>query len=716
MKFISADVEVLNYGLIQDNDPSVAGYKIFGDDNDYHTLLNGSGISARFEINDTTNLVEELKNSLNTITNINNSDISRYIVNLENFVAQTTSKSDFTTTKFKVPDNRYNGLRQPKLRADYVTYHIDSSNSEPSRTNIQATNDCNNKSRVIVYNEIVLKDISVTSEGVIDHTTSSSSSSNVMQKNADFNLSFGADNSIFYGGDRNTGAYVDHYYIVFDLDVILNQDVLAVYDSTKNHDLNDSLKKSGSKIPAGSWIKVEGNSTEFKAKASSNEANSDIVEQVQNKVMIIAVAGNIPKNSDFTKTLEQFVLSNETAISITNTLKDTETKYINKDTKNNKVTFNDNCDEEYTEDKSNNKDYYDTTKMYEDAYYMVKVTATTQNIGRIYDFKVTDCSDIDFKSVFRKSSTLTSVNDLTGIQYFSGIKELNIYSNEVNTLVDRKGINIGNSQSMLILPLGPYKNTNTSYVSAPKLGYRISFDLKTSGLFDPESSSKNTRVIEITPTYYYLPKTGGNIIENIQLYYKNSSGKYVNLSSNPYTISFKPNDGYRFNKNLTYTNETKYMSDKLQNISIGDNQKFELNSSMMTINSTNNFIQAWYGEFKLPNSTLVVQNNNISNPLNNGYIGVKFDIKCVDKNSSGNVIRTVSYNQNNKNATSKENTTQWDYEGYLGFNDPGSELKNTITMQLENGTLNINNNELYNKIKGTVVLFDIDNRAANDFE
>ena len=364
----------------------------------------------------------------------------------------------------------------------------------------------------------------------------------------------------------------------------------------------------------------------------------------------------------------------------------------------------------------NNKDYYDTTKMYEDAYYMVKVTATTQNIGRIYDFKVTDCSDIDFKSVFRKSSTLTSVNDLTGIQYFSGIKELNIYSNEVNTLVDRKGINIGNSQSMLILPLGPYKNTNTSYVSAPKLGYRISFDLKTSGLFDPESSSKNTRVIEITPTYYYLPKTGGNIIENIQLYYKNSSGKYVNLSSNPYTISFKPNDGYRFNKNLTYTNETKYMSDKLQNISIGDNQKFELNSSMMTINSTNNFIQAWYGEFKLPNSTLVVQNNNISNPLNNGYIGVKFDIKCVDKNSSGNVIRTVSYNQNNKNATSKENTTQWDYEGYLGFNDPGSELKNTITMQLENGTLNINNNELYNKIKGTVVLFDIDNRAANDFE
>lgn len=709
-KFISMDIDVLDHGIISNND-GVTGGTIFGGNDDYHTLLNGTKTSENFALNNI--LLDELTNNLDDITHPDRTDYNSYISKLNNFTSKKTSKEDFTVTKFKVPDNRYNGLRQPKLTASYVSYHVDSNrNITKGGSNTQ---DCNNISRVIVYNEIVLKDISVTSSGVIDQTTSGTATNNVMQKNADFSLSFGAKESIFYGNKiiPDTGIYVDHYYIVFDIDVILNQDVSAVYDSTNGYNENNNIKTSGSIVPAKSWIKVPSGSSEFKAKASSGNIDQDIVSQIQNKVMVIAVAGNIPKNNDFKKTLEMFVLSNETAICITNTKKDTETKYINKNLKTNKIDFSKVCDISYTEDNSNHKDYYPSTKMYEDAWYMVKAFGTTENIGRIYDFKITDCSDIDYKSVFRRSSTVNSVNDLTGITYFSGIKRLDIYSNSVNTLVDRDGLNISNSTSKLILPLGPYKNTNTSYVAAPKLGYRVSFDLKTSGLYNPDSSSGNTRVIEITPSYYYLKKNG-EIKENIQLYYKNAQEKYVNLASEPYTMYFKPNDGYRFNSNLNYTNETKYMSDKLQPISISNNKSFELNKNMMSINSTNNFIQAWYGEFKLPNSTIVVQNNNISDTLTDGYIGVKFDIKCVDKDKDGIVKRAISYNQNNRNASPNINTTQWDYEGYLGFNSPGNDA-NGLKLQLESGTLNIDQST-YEKIKGTVVLFDIDNRAANDFD
>ena len=714
-EFVSMDIDVLDHGIISNNE-GVTGGTIFGGNYDYHTLLNGNKTSEDFILNN--NLYDELKGAIDDITHPDRSDYNGYIAKLNNFTSKKTTKDDFTVTKFKVPDNRYNGLRQPKLTASYVSYHVDSNRNITKGGS--STQDCKNIFRVIVYNEIVLKDISVTSSGVVDQTTEGTTTNNVMQKNADFSLSFGAKESIFYGNKiiPDTGIYVDHYYIVFDIDVILNQDVLAVYNSNNGYNEDNVIKKSGNVVPAKSWIKVSNNSSEFRAKASSGAVDQDIVSQVQNKVMVIAVAGNIPKNNDFKKTLEEFVLSNETAICITNTKKDSETRYINKSEKTNKINFTKQCDVQYTEDNSNHKDYYIATKMYEDAWYMVKATATTENIGRIYDFKITDCSDIDYKSVFRRSSTINSVNDLTGITYFSGIKRLDIYSNDSNTLVNRDGIDISNSASKLILPLGPYKNTNISYVAAPKLGYRISFDLKTSGLYNPDSSSGNTRVIEITPSYYYLSKKG-DIKDNIQLYYKNSQGKYVNLENEAYTMYFKPNDGYRFNSNLKYTNETKYMSDKLQAISVSNNKSFELNKNMMSINSSNNFIQAWYGEFKLPNSTIVAENNNISKPLSDGYIGVKFNIKCVDKNKDGNVIRTISYNQNNRNDKDssgriRQNTTQWDYEGYLGFNSPGNEA-NGLKLQLENGTLNINN-DIYNKIKGTVVLFDIDNRAANDFD
>ena len=53
----------------------------------------------------------------------------------------------------------------------------------------------------------------------------------------------------------------------------------------------------------------------------------------------------------------------------------------------------------------------------------------------------------------------------------------------------------------------------------------------------------------------------------------------------------------------------------------------------------------------------------------------------------------------------------------MGFSTPGADMPaNSLGLQLESGTWKIANNDMYNKIKGTVVLYDTDNRAANDFE
>lgn len=46
--------------------------------------------------------------------------------------------------------------------------------------------------------------------------------------------------------------------------------------------------------------------------------------------------------------------------------------------------------------------------------------------------------------------------------------------------------------------------------------------------------------------------------------------------------------------------------------------------------------------------------------------------------------------------------------------NPGSEAKQ-LKLRLESGTM-ILNNDMYNKIKGTVILYDADNRAAQDFD
>lgn len=705
-KIDNFNVQQLVGGKIEDNpDASPEGTgTIFGNEN--YTLFN-SDTSGNFIVTD--NSKEASLNYANAFKNSNNNGSLPSQATIDSFVKNENNKSSFNdfdreeNNKF-IPEKKYNGLRSPKLSANYQAINV--MNGGGLTSGSIGYRDVKNKVNIIVYNPLDLDTIKVTSKEIIDHTTSSSSEQNVIQKNADFTVSFGTKGSSQYTQITDTSSYLDYYYLIFDIDVVLKSNY-QVRKRTDTGFTDLQTISSGSKVEAGSLIKINKEDKEFNAIASSNKAGKDIVSQVQNNVILIGVTNNMPsealENLVFSNAVKKYVVKNDTI----------EEKYINTTISTNRINFANYCDTEFENIHYHEKQYTSNHDMYSDSYYFAMARAETTNVGRIYDFKVTDCSDIDYKSVFRKTSTTNKVNELTGVQYFSGVKSFNIYTNEINSLEERNDINISGSSAKKILPLGPYKNTSTSYVNAPKMGYRISFDLKTSGYFD--GTGGYTREILIQPSYYYISKDGTKFDNNINLYYKNSDGKYEKFSGSDYTIYFKPKDGYRSVANSVTAGNISGMSAQLEPLAVGSNSGFKLNSKMMST-ADNKFIQAWYGEFKLPNSTIAVKGSDVSNPYTNGYIGVVFNITSIDKDSNNKVIREISYNQNNNNAAEdkRENTTQWDYEGYLGFTNYGNTV-DSITLQLEKGDWKIDNSR-YQDIKGTVVLYDTDNRASNDFD
>lgn len=679
--------------------------KIFGNSEDKETLLDGNSPQTFTVSND----IDEDLNDIRRVGTLPTSS------ELKKIADKKTNKDD-SSTYYKVPSNRYNGLRIPKLTANYQEYNILNSNTGE----VEST-DVNNTVKVLVYNPIKVGGISVKSEGVVDHSTGEKNNT-VIQKNANFELNIGEVSGEPYVG-HTYNEYLDKYYLIFDISIIKTDktDYANLYQVSGNELRTINVGNNG-EIPRGTIIELKKEQKTFYGKAGQTNT-SDKISQNASQITLIGSSNNMPsdwlksyvlryeKNNLLNSEMVKNYISNET-----NSTYKLGTD-INGSSTNVKLDY---CDGniDYTKYKVHDSLAYDGKDMYGDAYYFAKSTTSITNIGRIYDFKITDCSDIDYKKVFR-ITTGNKVNFLTGVEYFSGIKKFSIFSSDVNTLEDREEVKSVSSSSKTILPLGPYKNTDASYVNAPKMGYRVSFDLKTSGYYNYTTDAKNSkREIKITPSYYYISKDGQTYKSNIDLYYKNSDGKYVKFVGSDYTIYFKPKDGYRTKSNSVITSQNKFMSEQLEPLKIGSSEGFTLDYKMMNT-SNDNFIQSWYGEFKLPNSTIATENGNISKPLTDGYVGVKFNIECIDTDSSSNV-KTISYNTNNKNASPDTNTSQWDYEGYLGFSNPGSAAGD-ISIQLEKGTWTVNDNNSgskakYTDIKGTVALFDLDNRAANDFD
>lgn len=651
----------------------------------HDTVLSGLSGIVELPVKDDTksNITSELNDLLanSTTTEIpsNNS--------LDTLDGEASDASDFVSDGYIVEYTKYNGLRSAKGNVKYNTYNV-----LTSQTSGGFEKESSNEHFVNVYTpiQLAMPEVTTTSEATINHSNTSSSTV-ILADDASFEIKLRCTNNNFayYNNvdDSMRADFVDYYYLIFDFDVIHNGKTYT----------------KGTVVRIRNTAKQRDGYTYFHGQVAPNETLSR--DSSNHKIIVLAAASNMNSQE-----LLQYIADQEVAIQIDKTQDSTTRKYIN-DSGNNEVSFiNDiNAVVSY-----NDPQYTEGHRFYADGYYFAMQTVTVRTVSRIYDFKISDCTDLAYKSVFRNAN---NSNALIGNNYYSGIRRMFVYTNnnkEYTTLLDRNDISINGTSSTKTLPLGPYKHTTASYMSAPKLGYRIAFDLKTTGYYIADGNSTLSRKISIKPSYYYISKDGATLIKDINLYYKDSSGKYKKFVGSNYNIYFTPNDGYRYSSNSTTSNVSS-MSKKQEALNIGSSTgEFFLTDKMMSSDDTN-YIQSWYGEFKLPNTTIAVKDgDNIDNALKDGYIGVKFKITCIDSNLN----ETVSYDINNKSVGSQVNTTQWDYEGFMGFSNPGQPVtENTsLRLQLEKGIWAIKSQDLYDFVKGTVVLYDIDDRAADDIQ
>ncbi len=525
----------------------------------------------------------------------------------------------------------------------------------------------------------------------VDHTVvnKNNNKQKQIQKNSRFTIQIDATNNNSTYSGVQTSKYLGKYYVKFNFDV---QDI-KISDAMGTNRTYSSNSASSETWIGPIYNRYNGNSigtvtVSAYALADPNEA-SGVVNQEQNEYEVRAVAINSPSTLDYDVLRGRISETTKFITTIQNTFSGTG---------------------------SNNQyhqKYYDQKNIYGQSNYVANDVVETENISRVYDFKVTDVKDVDWKSIFR-TSTSTTTNVHSGKAYYSGVKKWNIYTTAYNNMITRDVSEIGATKQQ-ILPVGPYKHTTSAYTKAPKLGYKFSFDLKTTG------ANANKKIV-IQPSFYYIKKDATGYTEDIKLYYKNSSNKYVDISN--YKLYFVPDDGYRLtfegtDQSYRFSSSSISKTTKL----LGSTKEITLTQEMME-QADNNFVQIWYGEYKLPNSTIVIGKGtdgkyNINRDrLTGGYIGIKFDIKVYEYKSSTmtetNISKVLSYSQNDKNASSNTNTSQWDYEGFLGFSNPGSSANN-IKVSLEKGVWTLNDT-MYNKIKGTVLLYDTDATASSDYD
>lgn len=672
---------------INKNGKEISGHFI-GSSHD--TVL--SGVNDIITLPVTGNAKTEITNELNTL--LANSNTIEIPGNnpIDYITAEDSGQTDFVSDGFIVDYKKYNGLRSAKGNVTYTAYDV-----MTTQTSGGFEHESTNEHFVNVYTPIqmAMPEVTTTSASTINHSNTSSSTV-ILADDATFEIKVRCTNSDFayYNNvtDYMIADFVDYYYFVFDFDI----------------ERNGRIYSAGTAVRIRNTARQNDGYTYFRAKVAPNQTLSR--DASNHKIIVLAQASNM--NSD---ALLNDIVDQEVAIQIDQTKDSSTRKYIN-DSGNNRVSFENDVE---AATSYNDPGYTEGYRFYADGYYFAMHSLTVRTISRIYDFRISDCTDLSYKNVFRDAN---NNNILTGENYYSGIRRMIVYTlnnKEYTTLVDRSrassganSIGINGTSSTTTLPLGPYKHTTASYIQAPKLGYRFAFDVKTTGYYMADGS--DSRKISIKPSYYYLSKDGATLIRDIDLYYKDASDRYKKFEGSNYTIYFTPNDGYRYQSNSTTSNVAS-LSTKQEALNISSSTgEFFLKDNMMSSDDTN-YIQSWYGEFKLPNTTIAVRaGDSLENKLTDGYIGVKFDIACVDSNMG----QTISYNMNNKSIGSQINTTQWDYEGYLGFSNPGQPVTEdtSLRLQLEKGIWAIKTQDVYNFVKGTVILYDIDERAADDIQ
>lgn len=289
------------------------------------------------------------------------------------------------------------------------------------------------------------------------------------------------------------------------------------------------------------------------------------------------------------------------------------------------------------------------------------------------------------------------------------------------------------------LPVGEKgDNAASAYKYGIKLGYRAYFDLKT--------LSTATGNIKITPKIYYVD-LNGNVIDNVDIYYKNSPTTYKKLSDNDITINMSMNTTYGEKYNTVYNEEkTKTLSlmnrainyAKMDNI--GGLKNITLDSTGATANalmtkfngayqtvvysmvggvltSETNYTNSrrWYGEVYMPATTVVAKSGakveEVARGVNtykNGYLLIAFD--KIETTLADGTTQYLKYSTAN-NPSGVENRP------YILINEKAGKGK-TVPITLPNGKqINIAGlgTDFY-ETSAPIIIYDVSLRANNDYE
>ncbi|MEX3624897.1 DUF5704 domain-containing protein [Viridibacillus arvi] len=285
-------------------------------------------------------------------------------------------------------------------------------------------------------------------------------------------------------------------------------------------------------------------------------------------------------------------------------------------------------------------------------------------IGRVYDFKVTDVSDYNWKDVFRTGNG----NEHTGNQFWVGTK-------------NRDGLERGNPAE-ITLPIAPGRHTKGYKNVAVKTGYHFKFDLKTMGNMFAKDDA-----IRIVPKFYFVGKDGQNRRE-VDVYYHDKTNYFVKVGSdndktyrevvlnNPLRnlpidqlkltgdYYYRHAEEFNFKENPSDMFYATFIRNYINKISkedtvtgpygwqilnwnlrnyIGPRVETVPTNTMIPSKDTIRSEQQWYAEYSLPAKVYVVDKGkdiagagvlnrlNESHPmfLKDGYIIVNFDIETI---------------------------------------------------------------------------------------
>lgn len=288
-----------------------------------------------------------------------------------------------------------------------------------------------------------------------------------------------------------------------------------------------------------------------------------------------------------------------------------------------------------------------------------------------------------------------------------------------------------NAETLSSLPTGERgDNKITTNKFGIKLGYTAYFDLKTLGA----ASNK----INITPKIYYVDTNGNNLTDYVDLYYRTTDQKYRKLADEDIVIKMTVNStkGEEYNSSFMKdkTESMKALNiDYSKVLNIGGLKKIILTENNSTLakykysgDSRYDYIKSpiknsrrWYGEVRVPASTIVAEKGATVAEISRGqkikktgYLVVVFESIETGANASNNYLKYsigrdadgVQFSPNGTNLVSpsimyNEKT-----------NNGAQALKASIT--LPNGSTFSS----YPQTDAPIIVYDVSLRANNDLE